>query len=48
MGLFKKIENKVSEEIDEITCNKCPMTLKDYKNNKDRQLCNDCYSKILN
>ena len=48
MGLFKMFRKKVNEEIDEITCEKCGKTLKDYKNSKDRHLCNECYSKILN
>ena len=48
MGLFKKIKDEVNEEIDEITCDKCGMTLKDYKNSKDKHLCSECYSKILN
>lgn len=48
MGVFKKIEEKINEEIDEITCDKCGKTLKNYINSKDKHLCNDCYSKILN
>ena len=48
MGLFKKFEDKINEEIDEITCDKCGKTLKSYKNSKDRNLCDECYSKLLN
>jgi len=48
MGFFKIFGKKVNEEIDEITCDKCGNTLKDYKNCKDRQLCNECYLKIFN
>ena len=47
MGLFKMFKKKVNEEIAEITCDKCGKTLKDYKNSKDRHICNECYSKIL-
>jgi protein-arginine kinase activator protein McsA len=47
MGLFKKFEDKVNEEIDEITCDKCGKTLKNHKNNKDKHLCSECYSKIF-
>ncbi len=48
MGLFKRFRKKVNEEIDEITCKKCGNTLKDYKNSKDRDLCDECYSKMFN
>jgi len=48
MGFFKMFGKKVSEEIDEISCDKCGSTLNDYKNSKDRHLCSECYSKILN
>ena len=48
MGFFKRFGKKINEEIDEITCDKCGKTLKDYKNNKDKHLCSECYSKILN
>ena len=48
MGIFKKIEEKINEEIDEITCDKCGKTLKNYTNSKDRHLCNGYYSKIFN
>jgi len=48
MGLFKKVEGKINEEIDEITCDKCGATLKNYTNSKDKHLCNECYSKIFN
>jgi len=47
MGLFKKVEEKISGEIDEITCDKCGKTLKNYKNSKDKHLCDECYSKIF-
>lgn len=47
MGLFKKIEDKVNEELDEITCDKCGKTLKDHTNSKDKHLCSECYSKIF-
>ena len=48
MGLFKKVEDKINEEIDEITCDKCGATLKNYTNSKDKHLSNECYSKIFN
>ena len=47
MGIFKKVEEKINEEIDEITCDKCGNTLENYKKSKDKKLCEECYKKIL-
>ncbi len=38
----------VEEEIDELHCDKCGKTLKNYKNSEYRRLCDECYSNILN
>jgi len=48
MGFFKRFGKKKKEEKDEIACDSCGKTLKDYENSKDKHLCNECYSKILN
>ncbi len=48
MGLFDRFKKKVEEEIDELSCDKCGSTLKDYKNSKNKKICDECYSKIFN
>ena len=47
MGIFKKVEDKIHEEIDEISCDKCGKTLENYKKYKNKHLCSECYLKIL-
>jgi len=46
MKLFDRFKSKVEEEIEEITCDICRHTLKDYKNSKNKKVCEECYSKI--
>ena len=46
MKLFDRFKSKVEEEIEEITCDVCGSTLKDYKNSKHKKLCKECFSKI--
>ena len=47
MRIFKKVGKKINEEIDELTCDKCGKTLKNYKTSKDKHLCEECYSNIF-
>jgi protein-arginine kinase activator protein McsA len=46
MGLFDKYKKKVKEELEEVKCNVCGHTLKDYKDSKNKKVCEECFSKI--
>ena len=46
MKIFNRFKSKVEEEIEEITCDVCGNTLKDYKNSKNKKVCEECFSKI--
>jgi len=46
MGLFDRYKKKVKEEMEELTCNVCGSTLKNYKNSKNMKVCEECFSKI--
>ena len=46
MKLFDRFKYKVEEEIEEIKCDVCGSTLKDYKNSKNKKVCEKCFSKI--
>ncbi len=46
MSIFGRFKKKVEEDIDELTCDVCGNTLKDYKKNKNNKVCQECYEKI--
>ena len=46
MTIFGKFKKKVEEDIEEMTCDICGNTLKDYKINKNKKVCQECYEKI--
>ena len=47
MKLFNKSKNKAEEETDEeINCDVCGSTLKDYQKCEHKKLCEECFAKI--
>ena len=46
MGLVNRYKKKFKKELEGITCNVCGHTLKDYKNSKNKKVCEECFSKI--